>query len=256
VGQLPRRIALTTAAFGALYAWGCLSLLGGGTDSSAPTVDSGPPALPPPQCTYPAADCDGVASNGCEVNLDADPANCGHCWADCLSAGCNQGACGSEPEDLILGQTWPTYLLVDEATVYWATTGEVGDSGVVHSGSVMAAALDGTDVRTLASGQLGPDGLAMNAAALFWTCAGDGSVMSVAKSGGAAQRLASHRNSPRAIALDAEHLYWIDSAERSILRANLDGAQTTQLATADESLLAIAAGSDALFSRPAVRYGR
>jgi sugar lactone lactonase YvrE len=245
-GLLRGRIGMLAGALVALCAWGCLSLLGG-SDSSTPAMESTVDAEPPPVCAYPAADCDGVASNGCEIDLDADPANCGSCANSCFAGGCNQGACGSEPQELISGQTWPTFLLVDDSALYWTTTGEVGDSGFVHSGSVLTAALDGTDPKVLANGQPGPDGFAMNDNALFWTCAGDGSVMSVGKSQGAAVRLASHRNSPRAIALDSERLYWVDSGDRSIVQAKLDGTELTQLASADDAVLAIGVGSDALF---------
>jgi hypothetical protein len=49
-------------------------------------------------CNAGYADCDGVAANGCEVNLNTDPARCGACTNACSTAGgaasCAAGACG------------------------------------------------------------------------------------------------------------------------------------------------------------------
>ncbi len=49
-------------------------------------------------CNAGFADCDGVASNGCEVNLTTSPANCGACRAACNATGgtatCAGGVCG------------------------------------------------------------------------------------------------------------------------------------------------------------------
>jgi hypothetical protein len=39
------------------------------------------------------ADCDGVASNGCETRLLSDPNNCGACGTHCSSGACNNGSC-------------------------------------------------------------------------------------------------------------------------------------------------------------------
>ncbi len=48
-------------------------------------------------CTAPFDDCDGMAANGCEVNLQTSPASCGACGMTCslpnAVAACNNGAC-------------------------------------------------------------------------------------------------------------------------------------------------------------------
>ncbi|MFO0653073.1 MAG: hypothetical protein U0326_43040 [Polyangiales bacterium] len=46
-------------------------------------------------CNAGFANCDGVASNGCEVNLDTDPARCGACAGRACATGqlCESGAC-------------------------------------------------------------------------------------------------------------------------------------------------------------------
>jgi hypothetical protein len=38
-------------------------------------------------------DCNGVAADGCEVDLQSDPESCGACDSACKSHLCNQGVC-------------------------------------------------------------------------------------------------------------------------------------------------------------------
>jgi hypothetical protein len=54
-------------------------------------------------CTYTCdtgfADCNGLAADGCEVNLESDPGHCGSCTTSCAvtngARACVEGACGS-----------------------------------------------------------------------------------------------------------------------------------------------------------------
>lgn len=48
-----------------------------------------------PPCDTGRGECDGVAENGCETDLIANPANCGRCRAVCASGVCSGGACAS-----------------------------------------------------------------------------------------------------------------------------------------------------------------
>ncbi len=45
-------------------------------------------------CAPGTADCDGLPANGCEVDTQTDPANCGVCNKSCGGAACVMGACG------------------------------------------------------------------------------------------------------------------------------------------------------------------
>jgi Stigma-specific protein, Stig1 len=47
------------------------------------------------ECWTGSADCDGIASNGCEADVEADPSNCGACGEVCQSGEHASPACGS-----------------------------------------------------------------------------------------------------------------------------------------------------------------
>ena len=49
------------------------------------------------ECEPGFANCNGATSDGCEVNLDADPANCGACSNSCNGQPCNDGVCAPPP---------------------------------------------------------------------------------------------------------------------------------------------------------------
>lgn len=52
------------------------------------------PAPPPPTCSPGRADCDAQSLNGCEVDTDNDPRNCGACGTSCLAGEkCVSGRC-------------------------------------------------------------------------------------------------------------------------------------------------------------------
>src|SRR5205823_407119 len=44
-------------------------------------------------CNPGYADCDGVPANGCEANLQSDPAHCGACATACAGVMCASGMC-------------------------------------------------------------------------------------------------------------------------------------------------------------------
>jgi hypothetical protein len=61
------------------------------------TGAGGADAGPRLHCSYPMADCDGLAANGCETNLETDVHHCGTCERACALphavAACTHAAC-------------------------------------------------------------------------------------------------------------------------------------------------------------------
>jgi len=76
---------------------------GPGAAADVPAPPDGPPEAAvdvapdasPLVCSAPMADCDGVASNGCEVDTRASPLHCGQCGRPCAAPReCTNGICG------------------------------------------------------------------------------------------------------------------------------------------------------------------
>jgi hypothetical protein len=71
-------------------------------------------------------DCDGVASNGCEIDTANDPSHCGNCTATCPAGrACVLGACSAPPATSFASPASPTGLLVvaRQVSVTFATIG-------------------------------------------------------------------------------------------------------------------------------------
>lgn len=92
--------------------------------------------------------------------------------------------------------------------VYWtASTSETDATGRVHRVST-----NGGVVSTVASAQLNPSGLAVDASGVYWTNRhASGSVMHAPHQGGEAVALASNQNGAHGIALDSTTVYWTNT---------------------------------------------
>ena len=69
-------------------------------------------------CDPGRADCNGELDDGCELDTDIDPVNCGACGRDCLGGACSGGAC----EVLVLSTqpNAPWGIDNDGAYLYWS----------------------------------------------------------------------------------------------------------------------------------------
>jgi hypothetical protein len=74
-------------------------------------------------CNTQFGNCDGNDTNGCEVSLAADPANCNACGRDCGGGTCTAGQCGAvnlAPKvDAGLDDGYPISLAIDATSIFF-----------------------------------------------------------------------------------------------------------------------------------------
>lgn len=202
-------------------------------------------------CDAGAGDCDGDASNGCEVDLTTDAAHCGACSRACDDT-CTDALCGLV---LLASEQTPTFLVADEEAVYWSNIGHPPTA----DGSVSRVPKAGGAATVLASGQASPTGVVVDAAWVYWASWGvtsvPGSLMKAPKGGGAPVVLADDLAAPYRIALDGDFLYWTslghppDYQDGAVMRISLvdPDAAPEVLASVAGRPTALCAGPDALY---------
>jgi hypothetical protein len=72
-------------------------------------------------CDGSTLDCNGDATDGCEVHPRADPKNCGACGKDCLGGACTDGTCG--PARIITHDFSKSHVVLaaDDEHLYFST---------------------------------------------------------------------------------------------------------------------------------------
>jgi hypothetical protein len=71
-------------------------------------------------CDAQHADCDGVASDGCEVDIAQSGTSCGACGNDCHGGVCSNAQCATQGTALASGLAIPDRLQVDATYVFFA----------------------------------------------------------------------------------------------------------------------------------------
>jgi sugar lactone lactonase YvrE len=162
---------------------------------------------------------------------------------------------------------YPRELVVDANNLYWINQlpefvprpGELRPRGptVIHSrstgrdrdGAIMKMPLAGGPPVSLASAQVYPWGLAVDAQNAYWTNQGNdseqGSVMRVSVAGGTPVALATGQPSPRAIAVDESGVYWVNTAEPRIYgisRMNAKGSELMKVPLKGGAPITLASG--------------
>ena len=104
----------------------------------------------------------------------------------------------------------------------------------------MKASPNGT-VRILASEQIDPVAVAIDATHVYWASQGDRGIHRIPVGGGPVETIARTRGAPTDIAVDERHVYWVESAGKgtadgSVMRAGREGGSAKALAIGQRPL--------------------
>ena len=108
----------------------------------------------------------------------------------------------------------PWDIEVDGTSVYWTEQGSSPNTGKV----MKTAKADGSASVTIAMGQAGPHGIAIDATSVYWANKEDGTINKAPLAGGATTVLAKGQMSPENVAVDALHVYWTDPKADLVVR--------------------------------------
>lgn len=108
----------------------------------------------------------------------------------------------------------PWQLQVDATSLYWTEQGSSANVGKV----MKASKVDGTGGVTIAMGQAGPHGIAIDATSVYWANKEGGTINKAPLVGGASTVLAKGQMSPENVAVDATHVYWTDPKADLVIR--------------------------------------
>jgi hypothetical protein len=176
-----------------------------GTSSS---TGAGPdPAL---DCGQGRADCNGLASDGCEIDLTADATSCGVCGHGCQGGPCQSGLC--QPVIVAAGEGYAYHLAATEAAVYWTRS----------DGAVLRAPSGGAP-EILAQGQSSPGDIVVDAARVYWANLGDGTIVSAPQGGGPITLVVPDAGQAWSLAVSATTLSWTDTMTGEVRALALAG---------------------------------
>jgi hypothetical protein len=122
-------------------------------------------------------------------------------------------------------------ITLDAVNVYWTNT---------NGGTVLKIPLGGRTPKTLASGQVAPDGIAVDSTSVYWIEEANASVQKVPLSGGAAIPLVTAQAGNLGLAVDDTNIYWTNELHvGTVMSAPKGGGAPLTLASGQAAPLAL-----------------
>ena len=184
---------------------------------------------------------------------------------------------GSDPQTIATGQSLGESpgggLAVDASYVYWtADNGTIWRANLDGTGAeclsppgraarqgwrLMAAsstgptsttarsggpAWTGGNPKPIATGQVHPVGVAVDASHVYWANLDNGEIIQASLDGSNAKPVATGQNHPLGVAVDGDHLYWAVWFDGTIVQAGLDGSNPRLVASGQNTPTGLAVG--------------
>ncbi len=125
---------------------------------------------------------------------------------------------GGSPRTIARSQVYAQDLVTDGVSLYWT----VNNANDTPTGTVVAYSLDAGTLQTLASGQNQPCRIALHQNLLAWADYGGTVGLDILPL--TENDVATAQLKPEGVAVDAAHVYWVDSAGGTVSQAQLDGS--------------------------------
>jgi hypothetical protein len=156
---------------------------------------------------------------------------------------------GTDAKTIVTGQEDALGVAVGGLHLYWADYGRPTGPrpGHFQAGTIVEANLNGTDARTIATGQHNPWGVAVGVGHLYWSDDHAGTITEANLDGTDAKTIATGQSLPTGVAVDRSHLYWADFRSGKIVEANLNGTGAKTIAKNQEYPHGIAVGGGHLY---------
>jgi hypothetical protein len=186
----------------------CLSPSSPGTcDANGAWQSPGACPQPTPDCVQGSCTCavgHTTCGNEC-VDLKTNNLNCGACGHSCDGGACVAGVC--QGVVLAAAQNRPIGLALGGGYLYFTSA---------NAGTVSRVPVTGGQVELVATGQSGPQGVAVDASHVYWTNPGGSNTVMRADITGAVPAtpviMATGQAGPLSIAVDATHAYWTSTS--------------------------------------------
>jgi hypothetical protein len=190
-------------------------------------------------CPAGMADCDGIASNGCETSL-ALPESCGACERDCAGGTCSGDPPVCGPVTLTSQVGNARSLAVAGGFVYWTDSEAVEVRRVPTTGGAAMTVVDA----------LGwPGGLAVDDTHVYYAtlAAGWGRIERAPRDGGVAEVLAEGWGFPHDVVVDPTGVYVTDMENDVVLRVPLTGGSPLPLISGQNGPIPLSLMGDRLY---------